>query len=187
MQTPAARLRAVLLTPAVLWASGAAFVIIHVWFFGFAIPSLNSLVPGETILDSRLPGAAGQGLFSWTGATVEPLFTGLGKAGRAEYLRFALLDDMIFSVVISPIFFMALLVRLYPGQVFWFGVFTGVFDTLENAAIATLLISHPEASVWATEFGPYFSVLKLTGMALTFAMIVIGTVFWLGKRFLKSS
>ena len=169
-------LRSLLLRRWVLWAASAGFVLVQLQTFLVTLPSLNGQLDGLSILDVRIPYWRSAGVLPWSGEAAQAVMQRLGEAGRHEYLRFAIGPDLAFAVLITPAFFTAILARLYTSRIFLLGVLPGLFDMLENVAIALLLSDFPAQPPIAA-IGPYASALKFAAIALMILLIAAALPF----------
>jgi hypothetical protein len=177
------QLRALLLKPVVIFVSTLMFVVAQIYVNAVALPSLHGQLDGMLILDVLAPYADGENFMPWDGLLAKDLFDALGASGREEYFIFAIGFEMLFSIIITPLFFMMILASLYKNQMVLVGVLPGIFDTLENGAVAILLAAYPDQPDWVITLGPTISALKVISMAVFAVVILLGLGIKVFARF----
>lgn len=170
----------------VLYLASAAFVVVLI-HTAVTLQNLHSQLDGLVILDVRAPFIADGGFLPWSGEAAAAVFDRLGEAGRVQYSQFILYADLVFSVLIAPLFFMAVLVRLYQNEVFLIGGLPGIWDTLENISVVILLAQYPLQPAFVIAVGPYFTAFKVVSIVLTLAAILVGVSMKIHKRLKRGS
>lgn len=116
---------------------------------------------------------------------VMKLFNDLKPEGRAEYYFVEAVTDVAYPIIYGIL--MILLITKLSQQLsfkkWWLllilPVMTVLFDFLENATILSMLSSYPEISEATVSRSSLFSSVKWC-----FAFLSVGTIFYLGFRFL---
>ena len=165
----------------------AVFALIQLRTFSTTLPILRQQLGELSILDTRFPWWNGAGFPPWNSETAAAVMATLGKAGRQEYLQFVTGTDLVFSVLVMPICFMAVLTRLYKTRIFLVGALPGVFDTIENVAIAVLITAFPVQPSIAVMLGPYATGWKFLALAVSLILIGAGIALKLIGHFVHRS
>lgn len=146
-----------------------------------------SLAPLQSV-----PGAAGiiDFLFFYTPSTVSSMIASYGDTGRAAYLTFLLVTDILHPIVYALLFSLAiswLFRRGFPAESQWqqlnlLPLGSLLFDLLENLSIATMLASYPNPIEPLAWLATGFTMAKWTLTAGGFVLVLIGTVLAIRRR-----
>ena len=163
--------------------TGIIFVLYHI-VSAKARAALNAGMAPAGMLDARFPTL--DRLLPWTAEDAYTVLASLGEAGRNGYRDYLVMYDMGFSLVIMPMFFMAVLIALWGFRLALIGLLPALMDVLENLSILRILNKFPDTAIIAGTWGPVFTLLKWCGVLVVIGLSLVGALRLIVARFATS-
>jgi nucleoside-diphosphate-sugar epimerase len=132
--------------------------------FKWSIPNMMTLSKGLPLLDMR---------FTYTPDDAYRLFDMLGLEGRQTYLQLLWSVDILIPLL-SMVFLWAALSRGAFSKWRGLALVGGVFDYMENIAVASLLLLYPDRADGLVTVAATLTSLKFLGYAFATALAIVG-------------
>lgn len=160
------------------WLAFAFCQALYFLMVGVTIPAIESQADGMKVFDLMITG------YSLEYARL--FLEAMGEQGRHLYMTRQIPLDLVFPAVmaVTGAIFIALFARKKNarlGALMFIPICGALFDYLENAMVAVMLLSYPAAHSAVVKLSSIFTVLKFSFDALFIVVIVLMFVIYLYK------